>query len=81
MHVHSSTNQSPFIFFLGRQRYCSTILSGHLSIGDRWCISSLEIDQQLTISRIARINRHSIRTVYRIIELSQEANDAIERTS
>ncbi|CAF4563197.1 unnamed protein product, partial [Rotaria sp. Silwood2] len=54
-------------------------MSQHLSVGDRWRLTSLKFDQGLNVHQIARIISCNIRTVYRILELFQETNNVIQR--
>ncbi len=54
-------------------------MSGHLSIGERWRIVSLSLDQRMSRTRIASTINCSIRTVGNILQLFHETNDVIER--
>ena len=56
----------------------SLAMSGHLSIGERWRIVSLSLDQGLSRTQIASIIHCSIRTVGNILQLFHEASDVIE---
>ncbi|UJR34597.1 hypothetical protein I4U23_027373 [Adineta vaga] len=58
---------------------CSTTVSSHLSLHDRWRIISLNFDQGHNLHEIARRIPCSIQTVYNILYLFQEANDVTER--
>ncbi|CAF1016012.1 unnamed protein product [Rotaria sp. Silwood1] len=54
-------------------------MSGHLSIGDRWRIISLSLDQGMTTNQIASVINCTSRTVRNILQLFRETNNVIER--
>jgi Trp operon repressor len=49
------------------------------SIGDRWRIVSLNLDQRRSRRQVARIINISIQTVCNVLRLFQETNDVVER--
>ncbi len=49
----------------------SLVMSGHLSVGDRWRIISLRFDQGMAPNQIA--------TVFNILRLYRETDNVIER--
>jgi transposase len=51
----------------------------HSSIGDRWRIVSLNLDQRRSRRQVARIINVSIQTVFNVLRLFQETNDVVER--
>ena len=57
----------------------SSIMSGHLSIGDRWRIISLCFDQGMTLNQIASRIDCSHVTVFNTLQLFRQTNDVIER--
>ena len=57
----------------------SLVMSDHLSIGDRWRITSLRIDQGMTSNQIASFIHCTSRTVRNILRLFRETNNVIER--
>jgi hypothetical protein len=54
-------------------------MSSHLSVGDRWRIISLRLDQDMAPNRIATIINCSIRTVFSVLQLFHETNNVTER--
>ena len=57
----------------------SLVMSGHLSIGDRWRIISLRFDQGMTSNEIASTIPCTSQTVRNILRLFCETNNVIER--
>jgi hypothetical protein len=60
----------------------SFVMSGHLSVGDRWQIISLRLDPDnpgMTPNQIASIINCTRRTVFNILRLFHETNNVIER--
>ncbi|CAF4018490.1 unnamed protein product [Rotaria sp. Silwood2] len=57
----------------------SSVMSGHLSIGDRWRIISLGLDQGMTSNKIASGINCTSRTVRNILRLFRETNIVTER--
>ncbi|CAF4751062.1 unnamed protein product, partial [Rotaria sp. Silwood2] len=56
----------------------SLVISGHLSVGDRWRIISLRFDQGMTPNQIAYIINCSRITVLNILQLFRETNNVTE---
>jgi len=56
-----------------------SVMGGHLSVGDRWRIISLSLDQGMTSSEIASIIHCTSRTVRNILRLYCETNNVTER--
>jgi len=54
-------------------------MSDHLSIGDRWRIVSLRLDQGVPPHRIASVIGCSRATVFNILRLFHDTNNVIER--
>jgi len=54
-------------------------MSDHLSIGDRWRIISLRLDQNMTTNEIASFINCTSRTVRNILRLYRETNNVTER--
>ncbi len=57
----------------------SLVMSGHLSVGDRWRIISLRFDQGMAPNQIATIINCTRQTVFNILRLYHETNNVIER--
>ena len=64
-----------FLFYIQNN---SLIITGHLSIRDRWRIISLYFDQNVFPSQIAVIIDWSIPTVRRILRSHDETGDTRE---
>ncbi len=54
-------------------------MSGYLSVGDRWRIISLNLDQGMPLTQIASVIHCAIRTVSNILQLFRETNNFMER--
>jgi transposase len=54
-------------------------MCAHLSVGERWRVVSIKLDQGMIPSHIASIINCSTQTVYNILNLFRETNDVIER--
>lgn len=54
-------------------------MTRHLSVGVRWRVISMKIDQGMSVSDIASIIDCSTRTVYNILDLFRATNDVVER--
>lgn len=57
----------------------SLVMSGHLSIGDRWRIITLRFDQGMTSNQIASAINSTSQTVRNILRVFRETNNVIER--
>jgi transposase len=55
-------------------------MNSHLSVGQRWRIVSLRIDQGESVREIARMMHCCTRSVYSILQLFEETGDVMERT-
>ncbi|CAF3131399.1 unnamed protein product [Rotaria sp. Silwood2] len=53
-------------------------MNRHLTIGDRWLVISLRVDQCLSFRHIARIINCTHQTVHNILQLFHETNNVIE---
>ncbi len=54
-------------------------MCAHLSVGERWRVVSMKLDQGMIPSHTASIINYSTQTVYNILNLFRETNDMIER--
>jgi len=54
-------------------------MSAHLSVGERWRVISMKLDQGMSASHIASVINCSTQTVYNILDLFLETIDMIER--
>jgi len=76
---HVGRGHSNLILSFRHIDFESLVMSGHLSVGDRWRIISLRFDQGASCTRIASILNCSLATVYNVIRLFHETNDVTER--
>ena len=54
-------------------------MSAHLSVGERWRVVSMKLDQNMSVPYIASVISCSTQTVHNILDLFRETNDVIER--
>ena len=54
-------------------------MNSHLTIGERWRVISLRLDQGLGFRDIARRIKYTHQTVQNILQLFHETNDVLER--
>ncbi|CAF4605724.1 unnamed protein product, partial [Rotaria sp. Silwood1] len=79
MYYSPNTHDEDFQSLVFQYVTDSSVMSGHLSIGDRWRIISLSLDQGMTTNQIASVINCTSRTVRNILQLFRETNNVIER--